>query len=113
MNGKRVENHNGGRGFQHTQGTASQHGLYQTAETLTHRRQRLRLNTVPVSHWTTARFFAMAAPIGSRRMSQGLRVLVLIQDVMEGICEHYRRQDVGEQPLKFLDPLAQYANRIC
>ena len=26
----------------------------------------------------------------------------LIQDVMEGICEHYSRQDVGEQLQNFL-----------
>src|SRR5262245_31596602 len=31
-------------------------GLYQTAESLTHLRQRRRSSAVPISHWTTVRF---------------------------------------------------------
>ena len=51
--------------------------LYQTAETLTHLCQRLRLSAVPISHWTTVRFWHWMSRWNSRRMSQGLRVLVL------------------------------------
>src|SRR6516162_9118670 len=36
--------------------------LYQTAESLTHLRQRRRLSAVPISHWTTV-VFAMDVPL--------------------------------------------------
>jgi hypothetical protein len=52
-------------------------GLYQPAETLTHRRHRRRLSQAPVSHWITVRF-CNGCPGGAHAgMSQGLRVLVL------------------------------------
>ena len=50
--------------------------LYQTAENLTHLRQRLRLSGVPISHWTTRTFLQWMSRWNSRRMSQGLRVFV-------------------------------------
>jgi hypothetical protein len=52
--------------------------LYQTAETLTHRRHRPRLSEAPISRWTTVRF-CNGVPHGV--MSQGLRVLVLLQRI--------------------------------
>jgi hypothetical protein len=51
-------------------------GLYQAAETLTHRRHRLRLSQALISHWNTVRF-CNGCPSGSERsMSQALCVLV-------------------------------------
>jgi hypothetical protein len=53
--------------------------LYQTAETLTHRRHRPRLSTAPISHWTAVRFCNGRPGGAARSMSQGLRVLVLVK----------------------------------
>jgi len=37
--------------------------LYQTAESLTHLRERRRLSAAPISHWTTVRFCNGCVPL--------------------------------------------------